>query len=49
MEEQIKCIHWECPYKCCIWHENYSEDAYKSMSWDQESRNPMTCTFHLDR
>jgi hypothetical protein len=42
------CCHSECPYKCCTYHENYDETAYKSRFWDQDKINPFICTRYLD-
>ena len=48
IEEKDTCLHWECPYKCCTYHENYDESAYKSRFWDQGKINPFMCTRYLD-
>lgn len=43
-----KCPHWECPYKCCLWHDSYDPEAFKSMFWEQETKDPETCMYYLD-
>lgn len=43
--EDIKCKHWECPYKMCICHESHElyKDDYKSTF-----NNPEYCMKYLD-
>ena len=48
MEDRTCCIHWECPYKYCMWHEDYDDELEVPDFWNQESKNPMTCNYHLD-
>ena len=47
-ENRNYCTHWECPYKYCMWHENYDEELQPPRFWNQETKNPMTCSYYLD-
>lgn len=42
------CNHWECPYKCCIYHKNYDETSYKYTGWDQTYIDPHSCIKYMD-
>lgn len=47
-EDKIICKHWDCPYKCCLWHEFYDKEAFIPIFWEQEIKNPATCIYYLD-
>ena len=44
--ETERCNHWECPYKYCVFHEDYDETLNAIVDTPSEDANE--CMMYLD-